>query len=64
MAARINAIAIWRDNDVTECRILYREFVRVFRGDFYAVCRAYGWKRAPMLKALRIGRAAHANARR
>ncbi len=59
MAERVNAIAIWRDNDVKECRILYREFVRVFRGDFYAVCRAYGWKRAPMLKALRIGRAAH-----
>jgi hypothetical protein len=52
---RIDAARIWRDNDVRECRLLYRIFVHTFHGNFYAVQREYGWKRGPMLRALRIG---------
>lgn len=54
---RVDAVRIWRDNDVPECRRLYRIFVHYFHGNFYETQRRFGWKRAPMLKALRIGKA-------
>jgi hypothetical protein len=52
----IDARAVWT-GDTTECRRLYRQFTGPFRGSFSAIRRHYGWKRASMLKALRLGRA-------
>ena len=51
----IDARAVWT-GDLTESRKLYKQFVGAFGGRFYAICRHYGWKRGPMLKALRAGR--------
>lgn len=52
----IDARAVWT-GDTAECRRLYRQFVGAFHGQFYLICRHYGWKRGSMLKALRAGRA-------
>lgn len=49
----IDARAAWRD-DPAQCRVLYEAF-RAY--GFAATRRAYGWKRAPMLRALRVGKA-------
>lgn len=59
MTRRIDAVRIWRDSDSCECRLLYRIFVHSFHGNFHAIRRDYGWKREPMLRALRIGKSAH-----
>ena len=49
----IDARAAWRD-DPAQCRSLYAAFC--VHG-FAATRRAYGWKRQPMLRALRVGKA-------
>jgi len=54
----INAEKAWL-GDVAECHKLYRQFIRYFHGDFATIRRYYQWKRASMVKALRIGQAAH-----
>jgi len=49
----IDARAAWRD-DPAQCRALYDAFC--VHG-FAATRRAYGWTRAAMLRALRVGKA-------
>jgi hypothetical protein len=49
----IDARAAWR-GDPAECRKLYRIFEQQ---GFAATRRAYGWTRAAMLRALRVGKA-------
>jgi len=49
----IDARAAWRD-DPAQCMLLYR----VYRSHgFAATRRAYGWTRAAMVRALRVGKA-------
>lgn len=50
----IDARAIWA-GDTQECRRLYRQFGTTFGGNFAAIRSYYGWKRKPMLRALRQG---------
>lgn len=50
---RIDARAAWR-GDPAECRKLYRIFAQQ---GFAATRRAYGWTRAAMVRALRVGKA-------
>jgi hypothetical protein len=52
----INAQAIWQSSDAQECRKLYIQFVEHFAGRFNNIRVYYGWKRVPMLRALRAGR--------
>lgn len=42
--------------DRRECRRLYQQFLTDFSGRFAAIRRHYGWKREPMLCALRLGK--------
>lgn len=51
----IDARAAWM-GDTAECRRLYRQFIGPFHGRFGAIRAHYGWKRAAMLRALRIGK--------
>ena len=51
----IDARNAWR-GDVRECARLYRQFRDYFRGNFYKICKHYGWKRRAMLSALRLGK--------
>lgn len=53
----IDARAAW-GGDTQECRRLYRQFRDAFNGSFAAIQRHYGWRRAPMVQALRIGKTA------
>jgi hypothetical protein len=55
----INADAVFR-NDSRECRTLYRQFCRDFGGSFARISAYYRWKRASMIRALRIGQAVYA----
>jgi hypothetical protein len=52
----IDARAAW-GGGVPECRRLYRQFAGPFGGRFRAIRKHYGWTRAAMVRALRIGRA-------
>lgn len=54
-APTIDARAVWT-GDVRECERLYRQFVKYFHGNFFTICRYYGWKRASMAQALRTGK--------
>jgi hypothetical protein len=51
----IDAREAWRGN-IFECRKLYEQFRGVFNGSFRAISVHYGWKRAPMVRALRTGK--------
>lgn len=53
----ICAQSAW-NGDLLECRRLYRQFATYFKGNFFAICSYYGWKRKPMLIALKKGRTA------
>lgn len=48
----IDARAVWV-GDARECRKLYKQFSGAFGGNFWAIRKHYGWKRASMLKALK-----------
>lgn len=54
-APRICARSVWA-GDIQECRRLYHQFANYFDGSFAGICSYYGWKRAPMLHALRQGK--------
>lgn len=51
----IDARSAW-SGDRQECARLYRQFVERFDGNFSAIRRYYGWKRAAMVQALRAGK--------
>ena len=54
-APTIDARAVWL-SDAKESAKLYRQFLGYFKGSLKAIQSYYGWKRMPMLKALRYGR--------
>lgn len=51
----INADAVFRDVH-GECAALYRQFCRDFGGSVARIRAYYRWHRAPLVRALRIGR--------
>ncbi|MEQ9416645.1 MAG: hypothetical protein RJQ08_03780 [Salinisphaeraceae bacterium] len=54
----INADAVFR-NDNRECAKLYRQFCQDFGGSLARIRAYYRWRRAPLVRALRIGREVH-----
>lgn len=53
----ICAQSAWRGN-LRECEKLYRQFINDFGGSFAKIRAYYGWKRRPMVRALRLGKPA------